>query len=39
MSVAGGCFFLIAIESFTLAAKIFNLPGLGSYLGKAAKVK
>ena len=36
MSVAGGWFFLIAIESFTLGDKNFNLPGLGSYLGKAA---
>lgn len=34
--VAGGWFFLIAIESFTLGDKNFNLPGLGSYLGKAA---
>ena len=36
MSVAGGWFFLIAIESFTLGDKNFNFPGLGSYLGKAA---
>ncbi|MEG4503140.1 ABC transporter permease subunit [Microcoleus sp. F6_B4] len=36
MSVAGGWFFLIAIESFTLGDKNFNLPGLGSYLAKAA---
>ncbi len=36
MSVAGGWFFLMAIESFTLGDKNFNLPGLGSYLGKAA---
>jgi NitT/TauT family transport system permease protein len=36
MSVAGGWFFLIAIESFTLGDKNFQLPGLGSYLGKAA---
>lgn len=36
MSVAGGWFFLIAIESFTLGDKSFQLPGLGSYLGKAA---
>ncbi|MEG4497724.1 ABC transporter permease subunit [Microcoleus sp. F10-C6] len=36
MSVAGGWFFLIAIESFTLGDKSFNLPGLGSYLAKAA---
>lgn len=37
MSVAGGWFFLIAIESFTLGDKDFRLPGLGSYLGKAAE--
>ena len=36
MSVAGGWFFLIAIESFTLGEKDFRLPGLGSYLGAAA---
>lgn len=36
MSVAGGWFFLIAIESFTLGDKDFRLPGLGSFLGKAA---
>lgn len=36
MSVAGGWFFLIAIESFTLGNKDFRLPGLGSFLGTAA---
>ncbi len=36
MSVAGGWFFLIAIESFTLGNQSFTLPGLGSYLGTAA---
>ena len=36
MSVAGGWFFLIAIESFTLGDQEFRLPGLGSFLGKAA---
>ena len=36
MSVAGGWFFLIAIESFTLGDKDFRLPGLGSYLAAAA---
>ena len=36
MSVAGGWFFLIAIESFTLGDKDFRLPGLGSFLGSAA---
>lgn len=36
MSVAGGWFFLMAIESFTLGNKNFNLPGLGSFLATAA---
>ncbi|MBW4668714.1 MAG: ABC transporter permease subunit [Cyanomargarita calcarea GSE-NOS-MK-12-04C] len=36
MSVAGGWFFLIAIESFTLGDKDFRLPGLGSFLANAA---
>jgi len=36
MSVAGGWFFLMAIESFTLGAQSFRLPGLGSYLSVAA---
>jgi NitT/TauT family transport system permease protein len=36
MSVAGGWFFLIAIESFTLGNRSFRLPGLGSFLAKAA---
>ncbi|WP_445300484.1 ABC transporter permease subunit [Microcoleus sp. BROC3] len=36
MSVGGGWFFLIAIDFFTLDDKKFNLPGLGSYVGKAA---
>lgn len=36
MSVAGGWFFLIAIESFTLGSQDFRLPGLGSFLAKAA---
>jgi len=36
MSVAGGWFFLIAIESFTLGNKDFRLPGLGSFLAAAA---
>lgn len=36
MSVAGGWFFLIAIESFTLGNRSFKLAGLGSYLGTAA---
>jgi len=36
MSVAGGWFFLIQIESFTLGSQSFQLPGLGSFLAKAA---
>ncbi|BCX12274.1 MAG: ABC transporter permease [Thermosynechococcus sp.] len=36
MSVAGGWFFLMAIESFTIGEKSFTLPGLGSYLAAAA---
>jgi NitT/TauT family transport system permease protein len=36
MSWAGGWFFLIAAEQFTLGDKDFRLPGLGSYLRAAA---
>ncbi len=36
MSWAGGWFFLIAAEQFTLGAHSFQLPGLGSYLQAAA---
>ena len=36
MSWAGGWFFLIAAEQFTLGDKDFRLPGLGSYLKVAA---
>jgi NitT/TauT family transport system permease protein len=36
MSWAGGWFFLIAAEQFTLGNKDFRLPGLGSYLKAAA---
>jgi NitT/TauT family transport system permease protein len=36
MSWAGGWFFLMAAESFTVGARNFQLPGLGSYLYKAA---
>lgn len=35
MSMAGGWFFLIACESFTLGEKNFRLPGLGSYMAVA----
>ncbi|HWB33411.1 MAG TPA: ABC transporter permease subunit [Acidobacteriaceae bacterium] len=36
MSVAGGWFFLMACEMFTLGPRDFRLPGLGSYLQTAA---
>src|SRR5579863_5475169 len=36
MSVAGGWFFLMVCEMFTLATRDFRLPGLGSYLQTAA---
>ncbi|QBD83613.1 ABC transporter permease subunit [Ktedonosporobacter rubrisoli] len=36
MSWAGGWFFLMAAEQFTLGARSFQLPGLGSYLQVAA---
>jgi len=36
MSVAGGWFFLIACEMFTLGNRDLRLPGLGSYLQTAA---
>ncbi len=36
MSVAGGWFFLMAIESFTLGKQNFRLPGLGSFLAEAS---
>jgi len=36
MSVAGGWFFLIAVESLSIGDKNFTLPGLGSFLGAAA---
>lgn len=38
MSWAGGWFFLMAAEMFTLGNKDFRLPGLGSYLQTAANV-
>ena len=37
MSWAGGWFFLMAAESFTLGERDFRLPGLGSYLHAAAE--
>jgi NitT/TauT family transport system permease protein len=36
MSWAGGWFFLMAAEQFTLGKRSFQLPGLGSYLQAAA---
>ncbi len=36
MSWAGGWFFLMASEQFTLGTRSFQLPGLGSYLQQAA---
>ncbi len=39
MSWAGGWFFLMAAETFTVGDKDFRLPGLGSYLQVAAHSK
>ncbi len=36
MSVAGGWFFLMACEMFTLQDRDFRLPGIGSYIQTAA---
>ena len=36
MSWAGGWFFLMAAEQFTMGSRSFQLPGLGSYLQVAA---
>lgn len=36
MSWAGGWFFLMAAEMFTVGARDFRLPGLGAYLQEAA---
>lgn len=36
MSWAGGWFFLMAAEIFTVGQRDFRLPGLGAYLGEAA---
>ena len=38
LSWAGGWFFLIAAETFTVGRRDFRLPGLGSYLQAAAQV-
>ena len=37
ISVAGGWFFLISIESFELGNRDFKLPGIGSFLAAAAE--
>lgn len=37
ISVAGGWFFLISIESFELGNRDFKLPGIGSFLAMAAE--
>jgi len=39
MSWAGGWFFLMAAETFTVGQRDFRLPGLGSYLQEAANQK
>jgi len=39
MSWAGGWFFLMAAEIFTLGARDFRLPGLGAYLQTAANAE
>ena len=36
VSWAGGWFFLMAAETYTVGARDFRLPGLGSYLSEAA---
>lgn len=36
MSMAGGWFFLTTVEAFTLGARDFRLPGIGSYMSEAA---
>jgi len=37
MSWAGGWFFLMAAETFSVGARDFRLPGLGAYLQEAAR--
>ncbi len=37
MSVAGGWFFLMITEAFTLGNRSFRLPGIGSYMSVAAE--
>ncbi|MCZ2149838.1 MAG: ABC transporter permease subunit [Bryobacterales bacterium] len=38
MSWAGGWFFLMAAEIFTVGKRDFRLPGIGAYLSEAARV-
>jgi len=37
MSVAGGWFFLMACENFSIINQNYTLPGLGSFLAKASE--
>src|ERR1700742_3130878 len=37
MSMAGGWFFLMVNEAFTLGDRDFRLPGIGSYMSEAMK--
>jgi NitT/TauT family transport system permease protein len=37
MSMAGGWFFLMICESFTLGSESYRLPGLGSYMAEAVE--
>lgn len=39
LSMAGGWFFLMTIESFTLGDQSFRLPGIGSYMAVAYSAK
>jgi NitT/TauT family transport system permease protein len=39
MSMAGGWFFLMINEAFTLKDKDFRLPGIGSYMSEAVKAQ
>jgi len=39
MSMAGGWFFLMINESFTLGDQDYRLPGIGSYMSRAAELE
>ncbi len=39
MSMAGGWFFLMITEAFTLGEQSYQLPGVGSYMSKAVEAK